>query len=878
MKIRQILLVCLFIIPLFSRVSAQYAICPKPFLSILQEGNFVFSGNYQAESYSRDSLFNQEFQTWVKKDALPKIAPNKTVQTKISLQIVGVKRWTKYLRKLQLNFDFNPEKEGYVIKIEKNNILLLAQTETGLFYGFQTIRQLFKLPEMPCGEIYDKPSFPVRAWQDDISRGPIPTMDQLKKEILTLSQYKLNFFTLYTEHVFKYKMHPDIAPEEGISAEEIKQLTQFAAQYHVELIANQQSFGHMEKVLSKAPYAYLGEKQHILSPAQPGTYRLLEDFYKEQTENYKGSFFHINADETFGLGTEQSKSMLDSMGIENLYAFHINKVYDLLKPSGKTLVMWSDIIASYPDIRNKIPKDIVLVPWAYDASENFKPMLEPIVKSGFHFWVAPGISNWLNLYPNIHVARTNIYNLIRDGKKLGANGVLNTSWDDDGFVLFGNNWQGLAWGADLSWNAPESDANKEAEERWNGFFKSFDLQFWGIPLSKIQGEFAAFHQKKARKILSNAVFFEPIFPIYPEHLGADLETSQKELLATAKHVYKMADSLGNDVKQEILSITQLKFAIREAQFSIEKNIFRIHYSDFLLEKYSKEKILLELGQLITQLKNLRNDFSFLYLSENRPWWLDKNLEKFDRLLYHLQELPFHCLIIPDEALSKKGWKFTLKAPLTDEPIYYTLDSSKGNQTSIRYEKPFFMKQDAQISCGVLANQTLHQTTNDSFVYHLGIGKIKKINLAYSKYHSSYSGGGPMALVDGKTGALNYLSSGRWQGYSGNDLIIEMQFEKPVTMKEFQMAFYQNTPSWVILPKELQLLVSDDGIQYQSITTLKHQVPVNSNEKIRYVFQQFFSKQKINYLKIICKYSGPLPAGHPSAGSDSMLFSDEIIIK
>ena len=64
--------------------------------------------------------------------------------------------------------------------------------------------------------IYDKPNIAVRAWQDDISRGPIPTMDMLKQEIKTLASFKLNYFTLYTEQVFKLESHPTIAPAEEV--------------------------------------------------------------------------------------------------------------------------------------------------------------------------------------------------------------------------------------------------------------------------------------------------------------------------------------------------------------------------------------------------------------------------------------------------------------------------------------------------------------------------------------------------------------------------------------------------------------------------------------------------------------------------------------
>jgi hypothetical protein len=862
----------------FTNSVAQYAIIPKPLLSIGHKGYFTFSSNYQIDCLSRDSFLNSNLKHWVQTEAIKKIAVNKTVQTKLQIQIIGSKKWKQYLKKLQLNSLFDPSAEGYVIKIEKNNILLLAQTETGLFYGFQTIKQLFNLNQIQAGIIYDKPSIAIRAWQDDISRGPIPTMEQLKLEIKTLSHYKLNYFTLYTEHVFKYRKHPSIAPVDGITAAEIKELQRYASNYHVTLIANQQSFGHMGKILANTAYNKLGEKDHILSPANEDTYSLLKDFYQEQNEVYGGNYFHINADETFGLGSGQNKKMADSMGIGNLYAYHINRLYKLLKPSGKKVVMWSDIIASYPQIKSKLPKDIILVPWAYHEAENFKSMLEPIVKAGFDFWVAPGVNNWLNLYPNQEVAKNNIYNLIRDGYHLGAKGVLNTSWDDDGFALFANNWQGFIWGAELSWNAPL--ANSLSNERWHNFIIAFDQQFWGVAMSNYANQFANLHQGKVKKLLHNATFFEPIFPLHSDYIGKEVELANINAIAELALIYKKVDSLLIYVKPNNKTGENLKYAMRETQFSLEKNLFRSHYASFVLNQYSKAILLEELDRLKQKLVNLKQDFTYLYLNENRNWWLANNLQKFDQTLLYLSQITSHCIITPSEKISSKGREITLSSPLSNDPIYYTLDKTTPNIKSKIYKKPIYAKEDIQVNCAALnLTQETINISSDSFIYHKAIGKIERINIPYSKYHPAYSGGGMMALVDGKLGDKKDIKSGRWQGYTGSDLVIDLNFDATIKMSDFAMSFYQNTPSWVILPKELKLVFSEDGKNYSTDTCfINHKIPATTDEIVSYSFTTKFKKKPVIKLRIICKYYGPLPMGHSGEGYPSMIFADEIIVK
>ncbi len=860
-----------------TNVCAQYEVIPTPQITVVTQGQFTLSSNYAIDCLSADSFLRASLNSWVKQTALRKVQINKTVQTKITVQIVGKKKWNGYLAKLEFSKEFDPELEGYVIKIDKNSILILAQTETGLFYGFETLQQLFNLPVIKCGEIYDKPAYAIRAWQDDVSRGPIPNMQQLKKEISTMAFYKLNYFTLYTEHVFKYKTHLDISPKEGISAEEIEELEKFAKLYHVELIANQQSFGHMEKIVEKPAYQYLGEKGHIISPAKEETYTLLSDFFTEQNASFKGKYFMINADETFGLGTEQSKAMADSMGIANLYAYHINRIYSLLKPSGKTLLMWSDIVAKYPQIASQLPSDIVQISWAYHDDENFSSFLDLYKKIGNNYWVAPGVSNWQNIYPNEMVAKNNIFKLIKEGARMGAKGVLNTSWDDGGFALFNNNWRGFIWGAELSWHLPKE--NEISDNRWYTFNKSFDYQFWGLPLSVQQNALAKLHHGKAEKALRNELFFEPIFPIYPANIGLQEEKYNKDMLLELEDIYKKTDSIISFGSNQNLAELNLKFAIKVAQFSIYKNLFRIHYQSFLGHWLGANQVMEELNQLKQKLRNIREEFANLYTEENRSFFLQDNLNKIDKLMNHLEQLPEHCIILASPELEKKGRKFELIAPLSKSPIYYQLQAdSNFNTKAKQYKNPIYVRNDIKLKCATKEFNQLNTSSTDAYIYHLGIGKLKNTNITYSKYHPSYSGGGVNALVDGRVGSAQNIRSGRWQGYSGNDLILELSFDKETQISLIQMGFYQCTPSWVILPKELQIYGSHNGINYEQFGVITHTFPIESEEAFKHEFSMTFKDQKWKYLKVVAKYAGQLPEWHPGKGSSSMIFADELIIK
>src|SRR5947207_9055229 len=90
-------------------------------------------------------------------------------------------------RKLQSNgltADTNFNDEGYLLNTSATGITVAGQSAAGLFYGVQTLRQLVQSvdnrPIIPAVSIKDWPTMRWRGVHDDVSRGPIPTVEYMK--------------------------------------------------------------------------------------------------------------------------------------------------------------------------------------------------------------------------------------------------------------------------------------------------------------------------------------------------------------------------------------------------------------------------------------------------------------------------------------------------------------------------------------------------------------------------------------------------------------------------------------------------------------------------------------------------------------------------
>ncbi|HEX4014987.1 MAG TPA: glycoside hydrolase family 20 zincin-like fold domain-containing protein [Candidatus Cybelea sp.] len=374
--------------------------------------------------------------------------------------------------------------QAYRLTVAGGRATIESADDAGAFYGAMTLAQLPQRSNgrwtMPCVRISDRPVLQWRVLSDDVSRGPLPTMRYFEERIRTIAAFKMNGYSPYMEHVFVSPSDPLPAPLDGITPQQLRELSEYAKRFHVALIVEQQSFAHMHNTLRVERYADAAELPHgfLLAPNSPLALAYLSRVVAQELAAVGTTpFFHIGSDETATLGLGRTQAYVAQRGRSNAYAQHLVEMNKLIAPSGARLMVWDDGIENDPGIMKLIPRDTVIVNWHYGAQPTFEPFIATIARGGLEQMVAPGASNWNEVFPAVGTALANERLFINQGKGATVLGLFQTVWHDDGETLYEATWYPVIYGAAAAWQRDDLTPEDFAGAYGHAFFGTDDLSY-----------------------------------------------------------------------------------------------------------------------------------------------------------------------------------------------------------------------------------------------------------------------------------------------------------------------------------------------------------------------------------------------------------------
>jgi hypothetical protein len=362
--------------------------------------------------------------------------------------------------------------QAYRLRIDGTGITAEAHDCTGLFYAAITLAQLVRHygNSLPFCEIEDAPDFKVRGVMMDVSRDKVPTMETLYWLIDHLAELKYNHLQLYVEHTFAYQNHREVWKDASpLTPEEIRALDAYCKDRCIDLVPNQNSFGHLERWLAYPLYLELAElpqggaplpwggfqeKPSSLCPTDDRSLKLLRELYDEYLPNFSSHLFNVGCDEPFDLrGHGRSHEQVKELGEGRVYLDYILKLHQLVSERGKQMAFWGDIIINHPEYIPELPSDTLVLEWGYEANHPFDAHGALFAASKIPFCVCPGTSTWNSLSGRTDNMQANILSAAENGLRHNACGLIVCDWGDWGhWQPLGLSFPGFTYAAGASWN------------------------------------------------------------------------------------------------------------------------------------------------------------------------------------------------------------------------------------------------------------------------------------------------------------------------------------------------------------------------------------------------------------------------------------------
>ena len=337
---------------------------------------------------------------------------------------------------------------------------------------------------------------------------------------------------------------------------------------------------------------------------------------------------------------EDAKEEAKAKGVGAVYFEHLNRVRDVLKPYNRRLMFWGDIALHHPDLIGNVPKDMIVMNWQYGAVDDYSKYIKPFKDAGLDQFVCPGAHNWNQIFPNIEAASKNIANFVRDGQQAGALGMMNTTWDDDGESLFESAWYPITLGAAASWQEGTLDLQKfDRDFDWT-FFRADGAQFMKVT-----------HALGGIPTLLNAGTTDELFwrdPFTTQFQNqtrnmAERTSSMRLLAEQALEALIQNDKLArrNRAALSAMRLAAQRYDHLGRRMEVVQRFSNQYWDAYLNlgDRAKVRKLRYYTGAIYNNLREMAEELSILkeayrqqWLAENRPYWLESILARYDSMI------------------------------------------------------------------------------------------------------------------------------------------------------------------------------------------------------------------------------------------------------
>jgi hexosaminidase len=386
-KISFVLAICVWLVNAHAQV---LPLIPQPNKVELQKGSFTINKNtiIFAEKNSDEAAYLQQY-----------ILENYGLKLKVTHKIKYETNLITFLKATEKACENN--KEEYQLNVTTNSIKIFATTNTGIFYGIQTLIQLLPIEKnnqltIACLQINDAPRYQWRGMHLDCSRHFF-TKQEVKKYIDYLAMYKLNVFhwhlvddqgwrieikkyplltqigskrsaTLIGKPTFDANGNPspndkyDSTLYQGFyTQQDVKEIVAYAKKRHITVIPEIEMPGHSLAALAAYPqfacnpgpfqtFSRWGVSDDVYCAGNDETFTFLENILTEVMQLFPSKYIHIGGDECVKTKwkacpkCQKRKADEHLEDEEALQSYFITRIEKFVNANGRQIIGWDEIL------------------------------------------------------------------------------------------------------------------------------------------------------------------------------------------------------------------------------------------------------------------------------------------------------------------------------------------------------------------------------------------------------------------------------------------------------------------------------------------------------------------------------------------------------
>ena len=332
--------------------------------------------------------------------------------------------------------------EGYELTVSPNSIVVRAPHPAGMFYGVQTLLQLFPPQifstnvvtgvawQIPCVEIQDWPRFKWRGFMLDVSRHFF-NKSEVETMLDLMALHKMNTFHWHLTddqgwriEIKKYPRLTEVGawrPSVGFgfssnsttaygpdgryggfyTQDDIREVVKYAAARYITVVPEIEMPGHSTAALTAypeysctggpfAPQLTGGIFDGIYDPAKEETFEFLGNILAEVIPLFPGKYIHIGGDEVPKETWQHSadcQALMKREGLKDekeLQSWFVRRIEKIVNANGRSIIGWSEIL------QGGVAPNAAVMDWIGGAKEaasaGHKVVMTPTAYCYFDFY------------------------------------------------------------------------------------------------------------------------------------------------------------------------------------------------------------------------------------------------------------------------------------------------------------------------------------------------------------------------------------------------------------------------------------------------------------------------------------------------------------